>query len=180
MTEAELLVKAHQAIASLKERHGRATAALDDAAINAHPGGVHWSIAEITEHLHLANHQYLNAMDFGMKTAKKGDGSQTATQSMLGRLIEYGAGPRAASPAPKVLFPKPGPYSKESLASFAADMARFDRMLSDLQNVDLSRTKFRNPFMRMFRMTMTDGINILIAHSERHVGQIESIARSLA
>lgn len=160
-------------------RFSAATSDLSEDALNAHPIRAHWGIGEITEHLRLANGIYLPAIEEGMKSAMPASSNEEVTHTRFGRLVAYGAGPRKASPAPRVLHPAPRRYDRASLSSFQSDHHRLQGLLEASKSVSLVRTRMPNPFMRLFKMNLADFYLILVAHGERHVGQIEEIARSL-
>lgn len=166
-------------VEDLIRRFDKATADLSEDDLNAHPNGVHWSIGEITEHLRLANGFYLPVIDEGLKAAIPANSSEEVSHTRIGKLVAYGAGPRKASPAPRVLHPGRRHYERASLASFDSDHHRLLYLMESSKSRSLIKTRMPNPFMKFFKMNLADFFLILVAHGERHVGQIEDIANSL-
>ncbi len=179
MTEKQLVEAFRVHVERLIQRFNLAVEGLSADQVNAHPNGVHWGIAEVTEHMKLALGHYSPVLFQGLETAKPSDGAAGAKQTFWGKLIEYGSGPRKASPAPRSLYPAPGPYTVDSLASFEAEHRLILDKLEAAGPVELSATRVRNPFMKFIRMNLADMLLVIAAHAERHVGQIEDMAAAL-
>lgn len=179
MRAEEFLRKSGTHVEELISRYATATEGLTEDQINVRPKGAHWGVAEIAEHVRLANSFYLPAIESGLNSAVTGDEAEEVRHTWIGNLVAYGAGPRKASPAPRALHPAKRRYALPTLDSFATDHARLRDMIDASKDVSLVKTRVRNPFMPMFKMNLADCYLILTGHGDRHVSQIAEIAKAL-
>ena len=122
----------------------------------------------------LGNAAYFPALEAAVPASKPG-GTHEARSTLFGRLLLKAAGPAGNAPAPKALIPDAGPYDRKTVSErWLSDQARFGRWLESVRDVDLSRTKIRNPLVPLFRMNLVDCVLVLTEHTERHVRQIEA------
>jgi uncharacterized damage-inducible protein DinB len=155
---------------------GRLTSAcerMSDEQFNAKRDGSDWSPAQIIDHMMIANRGYLPVIEAAIKNAKRGDGE--LNHSWFGKTLIKLAGPAGNAKAPKWLTPGGGPFTRDILQE-CIDQHRGIAELSRMcEGVDLSKTTFRNPYVRLFKMNLADAFEAIAQHAERHIGQIEEL-----
>lgn len=159
---------------ALRARLTNATCDLDDAALNRRPDPQTWSPAQVVEHLVLTNRPYLQTIETALKQSEKRAGNPAVRYSFFGKLIAKAAGPGGNAPAPKALHPRTTPISREILEEWRQQQARLLSLLDFAAGIDLSGVSIHNPFVRLIRMNIADCFELLTAHTERHVEQIEA------
>ena len=147
---------------------------LDDAAMNYRPDRSIWSPAQVVEHMVLANRPYLKTIEAGMERAQKGTGDHQIHYSFFGKLLIKAVGPDGNAPAPKVLHPSPRPIWRDVFTEWQQQQTQLLSLLDQGAGIDFSRASVRNPFIRMIRMNVADCLEIMTAHTERHVRQVQA------
>ena len=154
------------------ERGRTASHATTAEQVNWIPEPKKWSIAQILEHMMLANAPYLMTIKNGIAAAAK-DPSARLKHTLFGKAIMRGAGPQGNVPAPKKLHPAPGPYTPDIIDRWAAQTQAILDLAREARGVDMCSIKVRNPFIPLLRMNLADCFMIICEHTERHVQQIE-------
>jgi hypothetical protein len=150
-----------------------ATDGLDDQELGQRPDPRTWSPAQVLEHLALAHRPYLQTIQDGLARAKRGVDDPPVRHSFFGKLLISAVGPDSNVPAPRGLHPGANPVWRELYAEWQLQHARLLSLLDEAAGVDLTGAWVRNPFIRVIRQNLADCFEILTAHIERHVGQIE-------
>jgi hypothetical protein len=130
------------------------------------------------EHMVITNRYYFPAMRASMNGAPKASGETVVRFSLIGKLIRRMAGPGGNAPAPRMLHPGDITFSDEMLETWLAQQEELIALLEEVNGLDLSRMSVRNPFFGPIRMNLADSIEIMTAHTERHVGQMQERAGS--
>lgn len=137
-----------------------------------------WSPYEIIEHLIISyDREYAPVINEAISRAQPADGTQEVKPSFLGKFLVRVAGPDGNAPVPKPFRPSQTTYGPEVLDRWVATMERAVREFESVRGKNLTGTKFRNPFAKMFKMNLTDWMLVTVAHTERHVRQIEERTR---
>jgi hypothetical protein len=152
-----------------------ASAQLSDEQLNESPD-YGWSPAQIFEHMVLANSYYLKAIEAALRKAPSG-GEAPTKFSWFGRTVYRMSGPGGNAPAPRKLHPGPGPFGREVYGRWKASQEEVIALLERAKGKNLGKQRFRNPFLKLFKMTLCDFFAILTTHTERHVRQIEGFVR---
>lgn len=173
MTSQELLTDVDTRLTALTTRLEAAFGKLSDTEMNAPIPPSNWSPAQIVEHLMLTNAPYLSAVPAVLTNAAKG-GDQPAVFTWFGKFLMNAGGPGGNAPAPKALHPTPGPKDRSILTANEAQAKEFAALRAQMVGLDLGRTRVNNPFMKIFRMTLADFLQVSALHTERHIAQIEA------
>jgi hypothetical protein len=98
--------------------------------------------------------------------------------SFWGRMLLKGLTSSARLPAPRIyqVGPTPRPLV---LKEFLARQERLREFLDRAAGVDWHRTGLVSPVSPLFRMNLGDGFMILVAHADRHRGQMERVRAAL-
>jgi hypothetical protein len=153
-----------------------ATVGLSEEALNGKPGPKEWSIAQIFEHVRIANEAYLPAMQRAAEQANFGRDVEVR-HTLFGSLLIKASGPSGNAPAPKRLIPGEGPFERDVVERFAIDHGQVIELAQRCEGVDLTRVKVRNPFLPVIGMNLADCFEIVVGHGERHIAQIEALSR---
>lgn len=123
----------------------------------------------------LSNAPYLAVLPPAIDCAPAGDEAPTK-HTFLGRMVYKMSGPSGNASPPKPMIPGPGPFGDEPYQQWLEQQRAILALLERAEGKNLSAVKVRNPFLRLFKMTLCDFIAILSTHTDRHVGQIEERA----
>ena len=173
----DFLTELHDRVDQLIARAKIVAAKLGDSKLNISASEKSWSSGQIFEHMIIANNFYLPAMRAALEGAEAGAGE--VKHSLLGRLIMKGAGPEGNVPAPKKMHPRRGPYTQEVVERWLDQHKEILALLDRAKSVDVAGTPMRNPLLPLFKMNLADAFAIVTLHGERHIGQIEELAKRL-
>jgi hypothetical protein len=171
MNQSQFQTEQARALAGWMTRLESATSGLSDGQLSSKPGAQEWSIAQICAHLAIPAEAYILAMKSPIQAPER-TGSHEAALSWVGKQFIKLAGPQSNAPAPPPMRP-PDSAGRESVARCLDAHREFIEFMNACSNVDLNRAKFKNPFLPFIRFRFSDGFAIAVAHSERHVLQIE-------
>ena len=139
-----------------------------------------WSVAQIFEHLCVANRSYLDGPlpEAVAKAAARGAEVRAWKPSFVGgwltRALVEGAKPM---PAPKLYrvhqHPRPNVVDE-----FLRSVTEARQLLLEADGHDLS-TGLTSPVSPLFRMNVGDAFRILVVHSHRHLAQAERTRRAV-
>lgn len=142
------------------------------------PAGSGWSIGQVFEHLVTANEAYLPMLD-GLVRGAKGraeDGVAWKPTVMGNLLVRSLASPRKL-PAPREWRPGPAP-GPAVIDAFLDTIARTRTLLDAAAALPWTQLRFSSPLLKIVRLNLGDGFTAIVAHAERHWGQIERLTRS--
>lgn len=132
-----------------------------------------WSPAGIARHMVLTNAPYLSVLAGVVAQARPATQARIA-HTWFGSMLLKGAGPQGNSPAPRSLHPGPGPHGKPVVEEWTRQQTAWLALIEGAKGKELSGTRLRNPFVPIFRMSIADALAVAVAHTERHVSQIEA------
>lgn len=179
MTSKEYLAAYPARVNSLVARMNKAVNSLTDEQFNQKQANGWWSIGQIIEHLYIATAPYLSAMtEISQTTPKKGGGDEIKHTWFASFLIS--AMDKPNTPAPKSMIPKPGPTPRSTLVAWLGQMEGLLEIAHRSDGINLTEAKIRNPFVKLMKMNYCDMFEIIVAHNERHVKQIEELSASFA
>jgi hypothetical protein len=158
-------------------------ARVDDHELFWQPGEGRWSIALCLNHLATANAVYGASMRGAVDHARAQGWTRRgpAAPGLFGRMFAASLEPpvkrRTRAPA-KI---KPAPVTSRDAVLEAYHRAHGDLrgILHDAAAIDVNRATFVNPFIRLIRVKVSTGFNIIAAHDRRHLWQAEQVEREL-
>lgn len=176
MLESEVIPWADEQLRQQIERV-RAAVAVGPERANKRTPAEAWSAYEVLDHLIITDRIYGAVIQPALAKAPAAPGDRPIRNSFIGRYLVKAAGPGGNAPAPGPFRPQKGTYGPEIVDEWVAvaekSRADFQRAIGK----DLNAFIFRNPMAKMFRMNLADWITITVAHTERHVQQIEERTR---
>lgn len=139
-----------------------------------------WSVAQVFEHLCLANDSYLDGplIPAIARAKARGPSSRAWRPSLVGgwltgMLIE-GAKPM---PAPRPYRVGPAPRA-QVVDAFLGGIARLRAHLLEVDGHDLT-IGLASPVSPLIRLNLGDAFRILVVHSHRHLAQAERTRRAV-
>lgn len=166
---------------ALDVRLRRVVGALSPEQRRARPADGGWTADEVVEHMCLTNEAYLPGMRAMVDAARETPGAAsrvwraTFLPGMLTRALER---PRAM-PAPRSVRPSPNRPARGLDALVATHDAVRD-LLVRAEGMPWDAMRMRSPFAWFVRPNFGDACLIVVRHGERHAGQIERLAATLA
>lgn len=159
------------------ERVQALSGVFDESSLNWRPDPKHWSCAQIFQHMLVASESYVPEIEKALSGKARSAADPEVVHSWFGRIVIRAAGPSGNTPVPKKLTPRPGPYRADIVEHWVSRHQEIISLARRAQGIDVSDIPMRNPFVAFVRMNLADFFEVLTAHAERHVAQIESLAR---
>ena len=163
--------------AMIEQQHARFVAAingLNDAQAQFRPAIDEWSIAEIAEHISIANHSFLRITYKLLKQAEAASAPPLAGLSLHHVLLnEEGQQKPERFPAPEIVKPQGGQNIADSLVKLEQNLADFQTARPRLAAADCSQAKFPHPAVG--ELNVYQWLIVLGEHLDRHRGQIERL-----
>jgi hypothetical protein len=178
VTSGALLESVSDRLEDLVERVQVLSQGLDDAAMNRKPDPKRWSIGQIFDHMIMGAEGYLPKIREALQSSRREGVEREVNHTWFGRLVIKAAGPSSNAPAPKQLVPGSGPYRREIIDRWLAQHQEILDLAKKSHGFDLTAIPMRSPIIKLFNMNLADVFEVLAGHAERHVGQIEALARS--
>ena len=143
-----------------------------------------WTVAECLDHLAIANHVYLGAMQPAAEGAlvRGAERRGPAHPGVLGRWFVRTLEPPVTSgfrrAAPERIRPRHAPSLGDAIGRFLASQNEVRAFLRRYANIDLAGTRFPNPFVRGIRFSLATGLHVIAAHERRHLWQAWRVRQS--
>jgi hypothetical protein len=151
---------------------------LDRNAMQWQPPAGGWSVAQVLEHMVIANTLYLDEMrdmvrDAGKSTAP----ARSWKPSLMGNLLIRTLVPTATRKLPTAGKLEPGPAPEpDVIPRFLGTMRDTADLLWRAKGIDMRKPRMTSPVSSLVRrLNLGDGFVIIVAHSQRHMGQIERV-----
>src|SRR5262245_53667062 len=157
-----------------------AVSGLPEAKFHEKPPDGGWSVAQVFEHLCVANLSYLDGPLPGAIAKAKARGRSekpwkpSLTGGWLTRILVEGA---RSVPAPKPY--RVGPEPRAGVVDdFLRSVARSRALLFDVDGYDLG-VGFASPVTPLIRLNIGDAFRVLVVHCHRHLAQVERTRRAV-
>jgi len=168
-TIADILAASEQA----QTRFIAAVSNLTEAQANFRPDENQWTIAEIVEHVSVANDGFLRITHKLLKEAESAAKPPKADLNLGHTSLDENGQQPGPFQAPERVRPKGGVSVEDSLAKMRASLAGFAEIQSRLEAVDLSDQMFPHPALGP--IDAYQWMVLLGEHEDRHRGQIERL-----
>jgi hypothetical protein len=159
------------------------TRPLDGSRVHEHPEPTGWSVAEVLEHLCIADELY-EAPLARLLASSRPDASAASREwkpTLIGGLIASSLAKPKPLKSPKVF--QPGPTPRNGIVeTFLAREQRFIAAMDDAMAYDWQALRIKSPALWgwMPKMNVGDGFRIHVVHLTRHSRQIERLAAKVA
>jgi hypothetical protein len=142
-------------------------------------GGRGWSVAQCLEHLATINVVYVEAVQTGVETARRHGWSRSGPLSpgFFGRKFIASMQPPVTRRMRAPGRVRPGSQSTRDdiLRRYHEAHERVRRTLHDAAGIDANRATFQNPFLKLVRVKVATGLQVIAAHDRRHLWQAEQV-----
>ena len=141
-----------------------------------------WAVAQCIDHLATINAFYCQPIRQAVDAARPQGpaGGGPIAPSFLGRQFIRSQEPpvRMKLRAPARGQPASQGSRAEIMAAYYASHDTIRGLARDCAGIDVNRTTFPNPFLRLVRMRVGTGLRVLTAHERRHLWQAEQVTTS--
>ena len=156
---------------------------LNSAQLNEHPEAKGWSVAEVIEHLCMAEESYADRFKVIVRAARPDAGAPARVwhPTFLGKLIAGALENPKAQKAPKIFQPSNTPRNGAAEALLSMEHA-FIKSLDDAASLDWNKVKIGSPVFPNWMpklMNLGDVFRIHVLHVSRHALQIARLASKL-
>ena len=155
----------------------------DQARLNEHPEPKGWSVAQVLEHLCLADELYARPLAelLARSPADAGAAAREWKSSFIGGMIASSLEkPKPIKRGPPAF--RPGPTPRNGIvAAFQTNELRFLQAMDDALSYDWRALRIGSPALPswMPKMNLGDGFRIHVVHVKRHSRQIERLVMQL-
>jgi len=150
--------------------------------LNWRPAPNRWSVGEVALHVATVNTGYLDRVEtvVARERARGRTGSEPFRYGRFARwfLAQMEPANTRRLPAPKVFRPRRREVTEGIGAELDATLARLDRALERAEGLDLARAKVATPVTPLLRFPLGIVLRMLVAHTERHLRQMEWVLAS--
>jgi hypothetical protein len=155
---------------------------LDLAKLHEHPEPEGWSIAQVMEHLIVADELYEDRLKRMLATAPKDAGAMSREwkSSFIGGNIAEALLRPKKQKSPKVF--RPGPTPRDGIVDVLLTREKnFVKAMDEAASLDWRKLRIKSPALPSWApsMNLGDGFRIHIVHLTRHSKQIERLAGQL-
>ena len=95
--------------------------------------------------------------------------------SLVGRFFLKALSGSMRVKAPKMFNPVSGEGDRAVLDRFLEQQAQFRALIKQTGGKDINRGKFPSPATALIRLTLGDGLFMMVTHQERHMAQIKRL-----
>lgn len=135
-----------------------------------------WSAAQVLEHLVLASGSYLAVMRQRTETMRGTPGGAALRwrPTLAGRLLARSMTSSRSFRAPRGWVPDVTPRP-HVLEAWGEELRELDALLERSVGLPWNRVRFGSPAAALLRLNLGDGFLVLVAHAERHLGQLDRL-----
>src|SRR5438067_3350812 len=169
--------------AAARDRIAALVRPLDPAKLNEHPESKGWSVAQVLEHLCLADERYQAPLAALLRDSRP-DASAPSREwkpSFIGNFIANSLeNPKPIKRGPRAF--RPGPTPRNGVVeAFLTNEKKFAEAMDDAVSYDWRALRIRSPALPFWapKMNVGDGFRIHVVHVTRHSRQIERLVKQL-
>ena len=167
-------------LAALREVMQRRFRPLTDDQLNHRPRPDKWSVGQCLEHLNIVGGLYLPAIARKLKQARE-RGSTPATvvkRGFIGRKMTQAMRAPASQKslkAPQQYAPSGSRLPRTVVEVFSRQLDELTELLKQARHINANAVRVPNPIVPLLRLRLTDVVEMLVAHLQRHVAQAERV-----
>ncbi|MFA0960954.1 DinB family protein [Roseivirga sp. BDSF3-8] len=146
------------------------------------PAPAKWSIGEVAAHTTLVMSIYLANIKEGMRANDQGDQAKPYRMGFNGRMMVKMLAPKNGKVKWKVptfgnmVPPREESYRpSEHVDDLLTTLRNFREVIQECGNYDLNRVKVASAIGRIIRFRLGDAIQVIAAHNERHLVQMNEV-----
>jgi hypothetical protein len=151
---------------------------LDDAALHLQPPAGGWTIAQIFEHMRIADSSYVDGCLPKAIAKAQGKAKKPWKPSLFGGWLRRAlANFQKPLPAPKI-YRVAGVPRGDVVEAWLAGVRKLRALIESADRLDLN-TRLSSPVSKLIRISLGDALAIPVVHSHRHLGQVERTRKAL-
>ena len=178
------LKKYYSQVEEIRQDAEDLTRGLIETQFNWRPNPETWSINECLEHLNVTARQYWSILAEAVNGARINGWFSPGPykRAWIGNLMIRSTEPpaRLRFKAPRRFRPPADIPMNQVLSSFMTFQDRLLDLIRDANGVDLGRPRLHSPGGRLFKLTLGQGIELMIAHERRHLWQARRVKFSVS
>ncbi|WP_303310414.1 DinB family protein [Hymenobacter sp. BT730] len=177
---ADFLAHLEQVVLRARTINNQRFRPLDVQELNMRPGPGKWSVGQCLEHLNIIGGHYLPDMMRRVRLARQ-RGSKPAElvkHGFIGRkLTEAMRTPPSvkALVSPQKYAPSGSRLPRTVVEVFGRQLDELLRIIEVAREVNANRVRIPNPIIPLLRLRLTDQLEFLVVHLERHLAQAERV-----
>jgi len=175
------LAEDERQVAQIKEQAAALVRGLSDAQYNWRPGPGRWSMAQCLGHIVVGAEAYFPTLEIciaeGRKKGLTGNGPFHYGWFGNWFVRSMDAPPTRRMKNPARITPPPEQPLEKGLQDFNAAHDRLLQLIAQANGVDLGRAKFRSPLLKLIKLSLGQGIAVLLAHARRHLWQANEVRK---
>ncbi|HEY0654892.1 MAG TPA: DinB family protein [Chryseosolibacter sp.] len=154
-------------------------AGLPDDQLNAKPGPGRWSILECFEHLNLYNQYYLTALENALSKSSAAAYNQDMKYTWIGKksIAMMNPSNKKKQKTFRKMVPSTSRLTRDVLATFLNDQQRILQLIDRSFSVNATRSVVPVEFFKLLKMNITETLEFVIVHEQRHVLQAENVLK---
>lgn len=166
------------ALAAVRIRAQALIASLDAAQRGRAPRRDAWSVDQVLEHLVISNSVYATSMARAIDgSASAGVPSRNGTRwkpTLIGRLLRKAVDPSSTRRLRSPRRARPGPtVAPGALERFIGSIERLEQLIDRARDARAANARYPSPLAALIRLNVGDGFAVCVAHSRRHLLQVE-------
>ncbi len=134
-----------------------------------------WSIADCFEHLRKMDKAYARSLAESVERAEPGDAPFRPRWLARIFIALNGPDPKLKLPAPPAVRPTQEQPAADAVDRFLDQQGRLAGLVRAADGRDLNTGRFASPFSRLIRLSLGEGLTLLVRHEQRHLGQAHRI-----
>lgn len=157
---------------------------VDQKTLNIPEGEGKWSMLQCINHLSLATEGYVTNVEAKLKSTSLAPSTSEFNGSWLGRYFEKTNQPKPNGEIPnkikpfKRMTPSNDLNRKEVIDEFIVTHQKFIELIKASEAVNLDKTKVPTA-IPIIKLRLGDAFKFILAHTRRHVVQLERIKKSI-
>jgi hypothetical protein len=168
-------------VAEVKDQAAALLRGLNDVQYNWRPVLGSWSIAQCVAHIVLTDEIYLPVLEKCVVDARARGllGTGPFHHGQLGNWFvrSMDAPAKRRFKNPKQITPPEEQMLAAGLANFNLIHDRVPLLVDQADGVNLARAKFRSPFSKLLKLSLGQGIAVMLAHARRHLWQASEVRK---
>lgn len=157
-------------------------ASLSGAQLTWRPGAGDWSIADCFEHLRIVDAGYSQAIRQAVGQAEPGNAAFAPT--WYARAYIHFVSPGSTLKMPTLPVMKPAVDSPsagaDALQHFLQQQAELEALIREADTKNINTGRFSSPFAALMRLSVGEGLTLLVRHEQRHTLQAQRLTEQPA
>ncbi|MCC2546864.1 DinB family protein [Hymenobacter sp. BT175] len=179
----EFLDRLSADLQAIREGSVRRFRQLTDDQLNRRPAPDKWSVGQCLEHLNITGGHVLPVMARKLKQAREKGTRPAATvkSGFIGRkMIEAMQTPASEKPmkSPQQYAPSGSRLPRTVVEVFSRQLDELTNMVQQAKQVNANAIRIPNPIIPLLYLRLTDQLELLVVHLQRHVAQAEQVLES--